>query len=594
VRRAAAPERLFAGCRTGLTTAALFSLGINLLMLTSAFYMFQVFDRVLASRSTDTLLHLTLIALAALATLGLLDMIRGRMLVRLGGSIERRMGPAVLARSVDMANSGQAGGADRLADLNRIRSFFSSPAILAIFDTPWVPIYLVAIYLLHPYLGHFTLAGAALLFALALLNERLAHKRMKQAAASAARVQRRAEGIVRNAAIVDALGILPDLCRRWSRGLANARLQQLRANDRSSVIVALAKFSRMALQVAILGLGAYLVIQHEITAGAMIAASILLGRALAPIEQANAHLRQAIGTWDAARRLQSFFDAPARRGRTMPLPAPSGHLVLSQVSYVPAPGRAAKPQPILSGVSFEAQPGELIAVVGPSAAGKSTLARLLVGIQPPSAGTVRLDGADVFAWDRAEFGRHVGYLPQELELFSGSVKDNIARMGDPEASLVAEAARMAGCHEMILKLPEGYESEIGEGGLFLSGGQRQRIALARAFYGRPKLLVLDEPDASLDAEGDAALGNALVSAKGQGSTVIVVAHRPNVLARADKILILRDGKVDLFGPRAAVSAELARRGAQGRSGPYVVAPSSAAPRIAQAPTGADQQNGAAE
>ena len=590
----AARAHLLAGCRTGLTAAALFSLAVNLLMLTSAFYMFQVFDRVLVSRSIETLLYLTLVALIALAALGLLEMIRGRILVRLGASIERRLSAQVLARSVDLANSGQSCGADRLADLGRIRSFFSSPGILAIFDTPWVPVYLLAIYLLHPYLGHFTLAGAVILLALALLNERTSHSRSKQAAAASGQIQRNAEGMIRNAAIVDALGLLPDLCRRWSRGLAQVRLQQLRANDRSSIITALAKFSRLSLQVTILGLGAYLVIQHEITAGAMIAASILLGRALAPIEQANAHLRQAIATWDAARRLGSFLRAPARREGSMPLPAPSGHLLLSHVSYALPSSRTAKPQQILSGISFEAQPGELVAVMGPSAAGKSTLARLLVGIQPPSAGTVRLDGADVFAWDRTEFGRHIGYLPQELELFSGSVKDNIARMGDPDPALVAEAAVLAGCHDMILKLPGGYETEIGEGGLFLSGGQRQRIALARAFYGRPKLLVLDEPDASLDGEGDAALGRALLSMKAQGSTVIVIAHRPNVLARADKVLLLRDGKVDLFGPRPAVAAELARRSAQGRPRVQAVASNPSGQLPAPGAGGSEEQYGAAE
>jgi PrtD family type I secretion system ABC transporter len=577
----------------GLAAAGLFSFGINVLMLTSAFYMFQVFDRVLVSRSIETLLFLTLAALIALATLGLLDMIRGRMLVRMGALLEQRLIVPALARSVDQVNSGQACGADRLADLAQIRSFFSSAGILALFDAPWVPVYLLATYFLHPYLGHFTLIGAILLLCLALLNERLAHGRLKDAGAAATQLHRRAEGFIRNAATVDALGLLPQLTQRWSRAHAETRSRQLQANDWSSVIVALTKFSRMGLQVTILGLGAYLVIQHEVTAGAMIAASILLGRALAPIEQANAHLRQAIASWDAGRRLKSLLEAPARRAPSMPLPPPSGHLALHEVSYALPVSGTTKPQPVLSGISFETQPGELVAMIGPSAAGKSTLARLLVGIQAPTAGTVRLDGADVFAWHRPELGPNIGYLPQELELFSGSVKDNIARMGEADPTLIAEAARMAGCHEMILKLPAGYETEIGENGLLLSGGQRQRIALARAFYGRPRLLVLDEPDANLDAEGDAALGRALASAKAARSTVIVIAHRPNVLARADKILVLREGKVDLFGPRAAVAAELARRSAQGR--PQIQAlRSTSSGRVAPIANGLDEQRGAAK
>jgi PrtD family type I secretion system ABC transporter len=317
----------------------------------------------------------------------------------------------------------------------------------------------------------------------------------------------------------------------------------------------------------------------------MIAASILLGRALAPVEQANANLRQAVGAWDAARRLKAFFAAPARRGDAMPLPTPSGSLSLRQVSFA-LPQERKAPGPVLSGISFDAQPGELVAVVGPSAAGKSTLARLLVGVHSPTAGTVRLDGADVFTWDRADFGRHVGYVPQELQLFSGSVKDNIARMGEADPAAVAEAARLAGCHEMVLRLPNGYETEIGESGLFLSGGQRQRIALARALYGRPRLLVLDEPDASLDSEGDAALSRALASAKSEACTVIVIAHRPNILARADRILVLRDGKVDLFGPRQAVAAEWTRRAASGNQRVQAIS--------ASASKGAEQNVGAAE
>jgi PrtD family type I secretion system ABC transporter len=541
----------------------LFSLAINILMLTSAFYMFQLFDRVLASRSIETLLYLTVIALAALATMGVLEMVRARMLVRIGGWVERRLGAPILARSVDAANEGRSFGTQNLADLAQIRSFLGGPGILALFDVPWIPVYLLAIYLLHPQLGHLALLGAAVLLIVGALNERLTHRRLREASSAAAGLQRRADAMIRNATVVDGLGMMAQLAARWSSAFSQAQEHRLLANERSSMLVASAKFFRGGLQIAILGLGAYLVIQNQITAGAMIAASILLGRALAPVEQANANLRPAVAAWDAARRLRSFLAQPARRPEAMPLPAPQGQLEVSDISYA-IRERGQQARPILRKVSLQVRPGELVAVIGPSASGKSTLARLLVGILPPDSGTVRLDGADMFGRARAEIGRHVGYLPQELELFAGSVKDNIARMGDPDPEAVVEAAQLAGCHEMVLRLPQGYETEIGEGGLHLSGGQRQRIALARALYGNPRLLVLDEPDASLDPEGDAALALALAGAKDRGCTAIVIAHRPNILARADRLLVLRDGRVDLFGPRRDVMAELARRVSQAK------------------------------
>lgn len=539
--------------RRAFLFVGLFSLAINLLLLTTSIYLMQIFDRVIASGSMSTLVHLTLMAATALIVLAILETVRIRLLGRISAWLEQRLAPAALRRTLDdvVTRTDNTGAA--LMDLAAIRGFLGG-SVLSFFDAPWVPIYLGVIYLLHPLLGHVALAGAVILFVLAICNDRLTRAPLEGAELSSRRAMRVAGAALRNAEVVDALGLADGVVRRWDRESREVLRFQALSGDRAASIQGLSKFVRLFVQIAILAVGAWLVIGQQVTGGAMIAASLIMARALAPVEQAIGTWKQAVHAQQARRRLKSFFARPPRRPQTMPLAPPLGHLTVEGVVYG---FEMAKP-PILKGVSFEVRPGEAVAVMGPSAAGKSTLARLLVGVEQPSAGTVRLDGADVFAWRRAEVGKHLGYLPQDVELFSGSVSENIARLGEVDPERVAEAARLAGCHEMILRLDAGYQTELGDGGVRLSGGQRQRIALARSLYGNPRLVVLDEPNASLDTAGEAALSEAIAASKASGAAVVVMGHRPSTLSAVDKILVLIEGRVEGFGPREAMLVRMGR------------------------------------
>jgi PrtD family type I secretion system ABC transporter len=554
-------DRLLAGalkrCRHPLLWIAGFSLLINILMLTSSLYMMQVFDRVLASGSLATLLFLTLAAGGALALMSGLDYIRSRALSGLGEWLERRLGATTLERSIDNVLAGRNERSDALRDLEALRGFFSG-GVTFLFDTPWVPVYIAVIYLLHPILGHMAVASAAALLALALANNSLTTKPLAAAGAASRRAMRTADAALRNAEAVEAMNLMPGIVRRWEQDHDQALENQAAVSRTGTLLLNVTKFLRQMVQVGILALGAWLVVRHELTGGAMIAGSIILSRALAPVEQAISGWKQVSNARAARRRLEEFLDRPRRRPCGLPLPAPKGHLSVDNLVFrVPGGER-----PILAGVTFDARPGEAVAVIGASAAGKSTLARLLVGLHPPTAGTVRLDGAEIFAWRRDDIGRHLGYLPQDVELFSGTIADNIARLQTPDPKAVVAAAQAADCHEMILRLPKGYDTEIGDGGAMLSGGQRQRIGLARALYGTPRLVVLDEPNASLDVEGDEALNQAIATLKRNGSAVIVIGHRPSTLAQTERILVLAEGRLQLFGPRAAVIDHLKRQQVQ--------------------------------
>ena len=554
---------VFAKVRPALIWAAVVSLFVNVLMLTVPLYMLQLFDRVLGSRSDETLLYLTLAAGVALVVMSALDVMRSRILVRMSTWLEKRLGPEALNRAVSGLLVSQSYGAQALRDISQVRQFIASPGIFSLFDAPWVPVYLLVIYLLHPTLGAIALAGAVVLFLIAVANEIATRRPLQAANEQWVKAMRRTEAAVRNAEVIEAMGLMPGITRRWFRDSDAALREQNLASDRAGLLLATSKLLRLMLQVAMLGTGAYLAMRYELTPGGMIAGSIILSRALQPVEQAIGTWKSLVSARTAYARLHDFMEQPQGRKTDMQLPTPKGDLSVERVTFAP-PG---SPRPILKGVSFSVTAGELLAVVGPSAAGKSTLARLIVGAWRPSSGTVRLDGADVFAWDRVDFGRHLGYLPQDVELFEGSIEENIARMTDAASETVVAAARLAGVHDMILRLPDGYRTQIGAGGTMLSGGQRQRIGLARALFGQPRLLVLDEPNASLDSEGEEALMQAMATAKEGGATVVFIAHRVSLIARADKVLFLQDGAVELFGPREEVLAKLTRPASVAQTAP---------------------------
>jgi len=534
--------------------AAAFSLAINLLLLVSPLYMLQVFDRVLASRSEETLAMLTVAAVVALAAMAALDMVRSRLLAAGGMALERVLGPraleALLSYEARLASPEAAGG---LRDAQTLRAFLTGSGVLAIFDAPWLPIFLLVIALFHPLLGAMALAGAVLMVVLAVLNERLARGPLERAHTAGRRAARFIEAGARNTEVVSALGMLPALAAHWQRLNDAALAEQARASRVASRFSSLTKFARQLIQVAMLAAGAWLVVDQQVSAGIMIAGTVLLGRALAPVEMLVASWRPLVDARRAWRRLAAQLEAEPRRAATE-LPVPLGALEAERLGFAVSRGE----KPILHGVSFRLAAGEALAVIGPSASGKSTLARLVAGVWRPSAGTVRLDGAEIADWPRARLGPHLGYVPQDVELFPGSVASNIARLGEADDAAVIRAAQRASVHEMILGLPKGYDTEVGASGEALSAGQRQRIALARALYGAPSLVILDEPNSNLDEEGQAALVRAMHRLREEKVTLILIAHRPSLLANIDKVLVLREGGVEVFGDRDEVLRRVTR------------------------------------
>lgn len=537
-----------------------FSFVFNLLMLVSSLYMMQVFDRVLTSGRKETLLVLTVIAIAAIFVLGQMDTYRNRILTRIGIWLDKTLSLRVLSASLGLS-LGQANvGAQPLRDLTQIRSFLSSPAIFPLVDGIWVPVFMAAIFMLHWWLGLLAVGGAVVLFALAIANEVMTRNALKSANEAQVAAFSAAEKTVRNAEVVEAMGLLPNLLARWA-AINNQVLEfQTEAGDRAAMLGGLTKFIRMGLQIAILGVGAYLVLQGRMTSGGMIAASILLGRGLAPVEQSISSWKAFVGARAAFQRLEKVLAAQPELPDRMALSKPRGVLTVEGLSFMPQGGS----KPILRNVSFDLQPGEAMAIIGPSAAGKSTLCRMIVGVYRPTAGSVRLDGAEVSLWDRSEFGSHIGYLPQSVDLFDGTVAENIARMGEADSMAVIEAAKLAGVHEMILRLPMGYDTPLTDGGSILSGGQKQRIGLARALFGNPCLLVLDEPNSNLDQDGEVALMQTIDKLRAEGTAVIMVAHRSSVISHVDKLLVLANGMVQMAGPCDEVVEQLsARRVAKG-------------------------------
>jgi len=538
-------------CRSYFIYAGLFSLFINLLLLTVPLYSMQVFDRVLTSRSVETLLVLTLLAAGALLTQLALEIVRGRLLLVAGARMERLLGPAVLEGTLRQALTSTGADAAGLSDVAQLRSFLSGGTLTALFDAPWAPLYLAVIALVNPGLGGIAGGGALLLAVLAYLNERLTRAPLRDIHQHARAAGNVADSAAQNAEVVQALGMLPALRRRWERASADVLSAWLRAGRASATVGAFSRCVRMLIQIAIMGASALLVIDQTTTSGVMLASALLLARALAPVET-------AIGGWKAlveARAAYGRLDALLAARPVAPvtaLPAPQGALWVDRLCYV---ARGVE-RPLLQRVSFALEPGKALGVIGPSGCGKSTLARLIAGIWRPSGGQIRLDGAELGQWSRERLGRYVGYLPQDVQLFAGTVAENIARLSEADAEEVIAAARLAHAHDMILRLPQGYDTRLGPGGAGLSGGQRQRIGLARAVYGQPRLLVLDEPDASLDAEGEEALRATLGALRTAGATVVVVSHRTTLLPEMDALLLLKDGQPQLFGPREEVLKRL--------------------------------------
>ena len=526
---------------TPLRTVLGFSLVVNLAMLAPSIFMLQVYDRVLTTRSVETLWMLGIIAGTTLVLMGLLDHLRARTLSAIGVQIEQQHGPRLLRQLlVSAARDGGRSYADGMRDLALIRNFLAGAGVVALCDAPWTVVYLALIFAFSTELGLLATVFTVLLVLLAVVNERATRGTIAELHDGSRQAAQVVDASLRNAEVVAALGMPVAVVHRWQAHVDRNHALQLQLSHIGGRITALSRFSRQAIHVMMLGYGAYLVIHDGATPGVMLATTIILARALAPVEMLIGNWKTMVDARQALGRLRAVLEQPTEGEVTTALPRPLGRLSAEGLGYRP-PGAD---RPLLHGVSLQAEPGQVLAIVGPSGSGKTTLARLLVGVTRPSAGHVRLDGADLASWDPVRLGAWVGYLPQGVELFDGTVGENIARLGPIDSDAVVAAAQAARAHELILRLPAGYETRVGEGGNRLSGGQRQRVALARALYGEPALVILDEADASLDAEGEQALLEAIRALKARGATVLVITQRRGVLAAADTVIVMKDGAID--------------------------------------------------
>lgn len=538
------------GMKRTYLAVGIFSLTITFLMLVPSVYMLQVYDRVLTSRSEMTLLMLTIMTLGLYFLLGLVDFIRQSVLTRVGAkfdiALSDRVFNAIYAHSLKNSLGGNPSQA--LHDLASLRQFISGSAPVVFFDVLSMPVFIIAAFMLDVSFGVFLILGGSLLLCLAYATERATKEPLAEANALAIKASNYTNNTLRNAEVIESMGLLKtmrDRCQEMQRRILHL---QGTANDRANLIGAGTKFARIALQSLALGLGALLAIKGDISPGMMIAATVLIGRALSPVEQVIGTWKQFVATRGAYARLIELLKMYPIRLENMSLPAPQGSISVEDISAIPPGGKDL----VLRNITFAAEPGSVVGVIGPSGSGKSSLARLLVGVWGAQSGTVRLDGADIYQWNKEELGPHIGYLPQDIELFEGTIADNIARFDIVDSQKVVAAAHLAGVHELILKFPQGYDTQVGTGGGLLSGGQKQRIALARALYGNPCLIVLDEPNSNLDDVGELALARAIVQLKEAGKTVVVVTHRGNLLNQTTHLLLLRDGLLHLFGPREKV------------------------------------------
>lgn len=547
-------------CKGAFISAAGFSLVINILQLVPTIYMLQLYDRVVPTGNHTTLLMLTLIMMVLFITMGTLEWVRSQILVRVSTRLETLLNERLFKVAYKQAlySGGQRASSQPLDDLTALRQFMTGNGLFAFFDAPWLPIYIALMFVFHWMYGWMAVFTAILLIIVAVVQEKATSKMLGEANNLAMAGRGLVNKNLRNAEVIESMGMLNNIQRRWLKGTNDVLVLQATASSRAGLISATSKLIRLSSQSLILAIGAYLVIENEITSGLMIGGSVLLGRALAPIDI-------VIGSWKgfiAARgqyaRLNDMLRQIPADPERMSLPTPQGTFQFESAVVAPPGAKTA----VLKGLTLNIAKGDVVGVIGPSGAGKSTFARALLGIWPCNQGKIRLDGADVFTWNRDELGPHIGYLPQDIELFEGTISENIARFGEVAPEKVVLAAKMADVHDLILHLPEGYDTMIGASGGNLSGGQRQRVGLARALYGEPQIVVLDEPNSNLDEVGEAALGNAIQRLKQKGATVIVITHRNNVLAHVDKLLILNDGVVSVYGPKEQVIAHLQQQQAQ--------------------------------
>jgi ATP-binding cassette subfamily C exporter for protease/lipase len=548
--------------------AALFSLFASLLILAPSVYMLEVYDRVVNTRSHMTLAMLTLVVLFAYAVMEVLEWVRSEVMHEASLALDRRLSGRLFTAIFEANLKRLPGGsAQPMNDFRLLRDFLSAPVLLALMEAPVALTFLILIFAISPIMGIAAVVAAMLVTFVGWLNERSTQPPLLEANRSAIAAQQYADGSLRNAQVIESMGMLGNIHKRWMGKQQEFLGLQAQASNHAGFYQAISKFLQNTTSSMLLGLGAWLLLRDKLNGGAsyMIIGSILGGRVLAPLVQIVSQWQTVVNVRDAYGRLDSLLSMVAPRQDGMALPAPLGHLQVDAL-IAGAPGN---PAPILKGVSFGLQPGDVLAVVGPSASGKTTLARLLVGLWPASNGKVRLDGVDVFTWDKLELGPHIGYLPQGVELFDGSMAENIARFGEVDQSKVEAAARALGLHEFILSLPQGYDSPVGREGTMLSGGQRQRVGLARALYGNPTFIVLDEPNSSLDEQGDADLASAIKQFKAKGSTFVVMTHRTSVLSVADKMLVLRDGQLQMFGARDDVLKAMTEAAAKARQGAVV-------------------------
>ena len=541
-------------CKSAFISAAGFSMVINILMLVPSLYMLQVYDRVVPTGNKSTLLMLTLIVFVLFITMSLIEWVRSQILVKVSSRLELLLNQRVfsIAYKQSLYSGGQRATTQPFDDLTGLRQFLTGSGLFAFFDAPWMPIYIALMFVFHTWYGWFSIATAIILVIIAIVNEKATAKTIEEANKQSIISRGQVSRNLRNAEVIEAMGMMPNVRERWLTTTHQVLKLQSDASSRAGIIAAASKVVRLTSQSLILGLGAYLVVEREVSPGLMIAGSILLGRALAPIDMVIANWKGFINARGQYERLNEMFLKIPADLQKMPLPAPTGLIQFEEAQVIPPGGKV----PVLKGISLIIEAGSLLGVVGPSGAGKSTFARALLGIWPTASGKIRLDGAEVSMWNRDELGPYIGYLPQDVELFEGTISENIARFGEIDAEKVVAAAKMANVHELILQLSEGYDTVIGAAGGVLSGGQRQRVGLARALYGNPVLVVLDEPNSNLDEQGELALGNALQQLKQNNVTVILVTHRQNVLVHVDKLLVLNDGKLAVYGPRDQVIAHL--------------------------------------